>query len=92
MMSAQAKRRMSQSRCRSPIEALARVAIGHAGRNHADCGVPRFGLTKSIEQNHSVGATFAVMLFIRSYALHRLFQRWNWKAKPAEGAIVDDTL
>lgn len=73
---------MSQSRHMSLIEAITNVAVGYALAVVTQMLVfPWFGLHASHGDNLALGLVFTAVSLIRSYALRRLFTRFESKGK-----------
>ncbi|MBO6885426.1 MAG: hypothetical protein JJ869_17875 [Marivita sp.] len=71
---------MSQSRRMSLIEAITNVAVGYALAVVTQMLVfPWFGLHASLGDNLALGLVFTAVSLIRSYALRRLFTRFDRK-------------
>lgn len=64
----------------SLIEAITNVAVGYALAVVTQVLVfPWFGLRASLGDNLALGLVFTAVSLIRSYALHRLFTRFERK-------------
>lgn len=71
---------MTQSRRMSLIEAITNVAVGYALAVVTQVLVfPWFGLHASLGDNLALGLVFTAVSLIRSYALRRLFTRFDRK-------------
>jgi len=71
---------VSQSRRMSLIEAITNVAVGYALAVVTQMLVfPWFGLHASLGDNLALGLVFTAVSLIRSYALRRLFTRFDRK-------------
>ena len=69
-----------QSRRLSLIEAIANVAVGYALAVVTQIvAFPWFGLQASLGENLALGLVFTAVSLIRSYALRRLFTRFERK-------------
>lgn len=69
---------MSQSRAHSLLESVANIAIGFVVAFVSQVVVfPLVGVQASIKQNLSIGAAFTLISLVRSYALRRLFNRFQ---------------
>lgn len=69
---------MRQSRAMSLIESITNVVVGYVLAITTQLIVfPWFGLHPSLGENLSLGALFAGISLLRSFALRRLFERWR---------------
>ena len=69
---------MSQSKKHSLIESLVNVAVGYGIALATQMLVfPLFGIHISLQDNIVIGLLFTVVSIARSYALRRLFNRWQ---------------
>ena len=69
---------MTQSRRMSLIEAITNVAVGYALAVVTQMLMfPWFGLHASFGENLALGLVFTAVSLIRSYALRRLFTRFD---------------
>ena len=69
---------MTQSRRMSLIEAIINVAVGYALAVVTQMLMfPWFGLHASFGENLALGLVFTAVSLIRSYALRRLFTRFD---------------
>jgi len=69
---------MSQSKKHSLIESLVNVLVGYGIALSAQMLIfPLFGIRVSLRDNILIGLLFTVVSIARSYALRRLFNRWQ---------------
>ena len=69
---------MYQSRFLSLLEAVTNVVVGYVLAVLTQMIVfPWFGLATSLQDNLAIGAAFVGVSLIRSYALRRVFERWQ---------------
>ena len=69
---------MSQSKKHSLIESLVNVTVGYGIALATQMLVfPLFGIHISLQDNIVIGLLFTVVSIARSYALRRLFNRWQ---------------
>jgi hypothetical protein len=69
---------MSQFRRLSLIEAVTNVTVGYGLAVATQIVIfPWFGLVVSLDDNLAIGAVFVITSLLRSYALRRLFERWQ---------------
>jgi hypothetical protein len=69
---------MTQSRRLSLIEAVTNVAVGYVLAVVTQILVfPWFGIHPSLGENLAIGSVFTGISLMRSYALRRLFERWQ---------------
>jgi hypothetical protein len=67
-----------QSRKRSAIETVANVAVGYIAAVTSQFAIyPMFGIHVSPETHILIGGWFTVTSLVRSYAMRRLFNRWQ---------------
>lgn len=67
-----------QSRKRSAMETIANVVVGYAAAVASQFAIfPLFGIHVSSETHLAIGAWFTIASVIRSYAMRRLFNRWE---------------
>ena len=67
-----------QSRKHSAVETFANVLVGYVSAVASQFIVfPLFGITVPLKTNFIMGVWFTVTSVIRSYAMRRLFKRWE---------------
>ena len=68
-----------QSRRNSAIEAFVNVAIGYLVSVLANILIlPMFGYDVSLPDSFAIGAAFTVVSLMRSYAVRRVFNFWEF--------------
>lgn len=69
-----------QTRKRSLLESLVNVLIGYSVAVLAQLAVfPLFDIHVPLHDNLMIGACFTVISIIRSYAIRRLFNWWDYR-------------
>jgi hypothetical protein len=67
-----------QSRKRSAVETLANVLVGFGVAIMSQFAIfPMFGIHVSSETHLAIGGWFTITSIVRSYAMRRLFNRWE---------------
>jgi hypothetical protein len=67
-----------QSRRRSAVETLANLVIGYVAAVGSQIAVfPLFHIHVPLETNFIIGGWFSVTSIVRTYALRRVFARWE---------------